>query len=293
MKEKFEYVNGFNDKLLGHKRISQNEEAVMVLVTGMAEHSSRYDDFATFLNENGISVYCLDHYGQGENGTLGHPGHDYFFKMERTIKELVLQFKNENKKVFVFSHSMGSFVTQGFVQEFGGLADKVVLCGSNGKTILFKIGYFVAKCIVNKKNYAKKAGLLYKLSIGAYEKSFKEEGKNAWLSRNKANVETYENDPLSGAECTNGFYYEFLKGLNSLHNKKKMEKINKDLKILIIGGNEDPVGNFSKGLVKLNDEYHKYGVNSELIIYENMRHEILNEENNKKVYQDVLNFLKK
>ena len=291
MKEEFKYVNRYKDELFGHKRIASNEYAILLLVTGMAEHSSRYNHFATFLNENNISVYCLDHYGQGKNGTLGNPGKDYFFKMEATIDEFITLLKRQNKKVYLFAHSMGSFITQGYIQEYKGNADKVILCGSNGKTILFKLGNFLAHLVVNKNNYDKEAGFLYRLAIGAYEKPFLSESKNAWISRNKENVKIYDEDPLSGFNCTNGFYYEFLKGLSSLHNKKKMQQINKNFPILIIGGKEDPVGNYSKGLLKLQKEYLKYGLNAQLIIYENMRHEILNEENNQIVYQDIINFL--
>ena len=39
----------------------------IIILTGMEEHSSRYDDFAAFLVENHYNVYCIDHYGQGEN----------------------------------------------------------------------------------------------------------------------------------------------------------------------------------------------------------------------------------
>ena len=144
MKEEFKYTNQFNDELYGHKWVVKDEEAILLLVTGMAEHSSRYNHFASFLNENKISVYCLDHYGQGKNGKLGNPGKDYFFKMEATIDELINKFKKETKKVYLFAHSMGSFITQGYIQEYKGNLDKVVLCGSNGKTILFKLGNFLA-----------------------------------------------------------------------------------------------------------------------------------------------------
>ena len=59
------------------------------------------------------------------------------------------------------------------------------------------------------------------------------------------------------------------------------------------GGKDDAVGNFSKGLVQLNKMYKKHGLNSSLIIYDNMRHEILNEVEHIKVYKDVVNFFDK
>ena len=71
---------------------------------------------------------------------------------------------------------------------------------------------------------------------------------------------------------------------------KNIKNISKDLPILIIGGEEDAVGNFSKGLIKLNKLYLKNGLDSRVIVYKKMRHEILNELENKKVYEDILSF---
>ena len=82
----------------------------------------------------------------------------------------------------------------------------------------------------------------------------------------------YDKDPLSGYHCSNGFYYEFMKGLSTLNKKENLKTIDKKLPILIIAGDSDPVGKNSKGPTKLNEIYHKYGLNSSLIIYKNMRH---------------------
>ena len=296
MKE-ISFKNRFNDVLFGNSWEIENPKNIVLIVTGMAEHSARYDDFAKFLNENGYSVYCLDHYGQGngKNGELGNPGHDYFSKMIETIKEYILFLKGKHsKKVYLFAHSMGSFASQGFIEKYSTIVDKVVLCGSNGRNPLIKLGYLYTKCFINKKNYNKKAGFVHALSIGAYEKSVKNaKSNNDWISYNAENVKKYDEDPFSGYLPTNGFYKEFLKGLNSIQKTKNIKSISKTLPILIIGGKDDAVGNFSKGLVQLNKMYKKHGLNSSLIIYDNMRHEILNEVEHIKVYKDVVNFFDK
>lgn len=293
MKE-ISYKNRFGDTLFGNSWEIENPKKILMIVTGMAENSARYDDFAKFMNEAGFSVFCIDHYGQGlgKNGELGNPGNDYFFKMQETVKDFILKLKSEtNLEVYLFAHSMGSFVTQGYIEKFSNTINKVVLCGTNGRNPLVKIGYVVSKLIVHKNNYNKKAGLLHKLSIGAYEKSVKDrDSNNDWISYNKENVKKYDTDPYSGYLPTNGFYKEFMKGLNSIQNTKNIKNISKDLPILIIGGEDDAVGNFSKGLIKLNKLYLKNGLDSRVIVYKKMRHEILNELENKKVYEDILSF---
>ena len=292
--EEISFKNRFNDTLFGTSWEIDNPKAIVMIVTGMAEHSRRYDDFAKFLNENHFSVFCLDHYGQGvgKNGELGNPGRDYFFKMQETIKEFILKKKGETGlKVYLFAHSMGSFVTQGFIEKYSRVIDKVVLCGSNGPNPLVKFGYLYTQIFVNGYNYNKTAGFIHSLSIGAYEKSVKtRKSNNDWISYNKDNVEKYDNDEYSGYRPTNGFYKEFMKGLMSIQKKKNVKTISQTLPILIIGGEDDAVGNFGKGLEKIAALYKKYNLNVKLIIYEKMRHEILNEKDNLKVYNDILNF---
>ena len=291
MVNEFSFKNSFNDILVGNKWEVIFPKANIILVTGMCEYSLRYDKFATYLNGHNFNVYSLDHYGQGKNGELGKPGKDYFFKMIETINELAIKLKEETHlPIYIFAHSMGSFVTQGLIEKYSYNFNKIILCGSNGKTFLFKIANFVSSIYVNKRNYDKKATLLHNLSIGSYEGKFKKEGKNAWLSLNDTNVTNYSKDPYCSYRPTNGFYREFFKGLKSLHNKKLLKNVNPNLKVLIIGGSKDPVSNFSKGLISLNNEYRKYGINSRLIIYENMRHEIINEKNNDEVFENIKDF---
>lgn len=221
MVNEFSFKNSFNDILVGNKWEVIFPKANIILVTGMCEYSLRYDKFATYLNGHNFNVYSLDHYGQGKNGELGKPGKDYFFKMIETINELAIKLKEETHlPIYIFAHSMGSFVTQGLIEKYSYNFNKIILCGSNGKTFLFKIANFVSSIYVNKRNYDKKATLLHNLSIGSYEGKFKKEGKNAWLSVNDTNVTNYSKDPYCSYRPTNGFYREFFKGLKSLHNKK-------------------------------------------------------------------------
>ena len=115
-----------------------------------------------------------------------------------------------------------------------------------------------------------------------------------WLSYNTENVDKYIADPLCGFGPNNGFCLEFLKGLKRLHRRKFLLKIRKDLDIFIISGKDDPVSNYGKDVNKLKTMYNKLGINNvDTKIYEGMRHEILNEDDRKTVYQDVVDFFNK
>ncbi|MFA6755427.1 MAG: alpha/beta fold hydrolase [Bacilli bacterium] len=289
--------NRYGDTLYGNGWTIEKPVGLFVIITGMCEASKRYENFAKFLNEKGFSVYSIDHYGQGigKNGPLGNPGKDYFFKMEDTVQDLIddLRKKFPHLPVILFGHSMGSFVTQGFLEKYSKMVDKVIICGSNGPTFLFNLGHMAAHLIVHKSNYNKQAKLLESMSIGGYSKAIKNpKSKNDWLSYNEENVKKYDDDKYCGYHCTNGFYLEFMNGLHSIQKKNALKKVSPKLPILIICGEDDPVGNCSKGPIKLNKLYQKCGLDSMIIVYKNMRHEILNENNHEVVYKDIFDFIK-
>ena len=61
-------ITGFEGKTI-HVHEWLDVEAplgVVQIVHGMAEHASRYDEFARFLNNNGFIVIADDHRGHGE-----------------------------------------------------------------------------------------------------------------------------------------------------------------------------------------------------------------------------------
>ncbi len=273
--------------------------AHVLIVTGMEEHALRYSDFASVLNANNIDVYSVDYFGQGENIVMGgevkgRVPHDAFEKFVDILGEVAESITRDKKPLYIFGHSMGSFLTQRFVQKYPQIAAKAVICGSNGPNILFGLGNMVAALIVNKKNWNEYGKLLPSLSIGSYAKSIKNaETDTDWLSYNRENVLEFISSPLDGGPSSNGFYRELLKGTSRLYRKKNYREVDRSIPLLIIAGEDDPVGANGKGVRKLIKMYEKLGfTNVSHKLYIKMRHEILNETNKEQVYNDVLKFLK-
>ena len=292
-------VNG--DILFGFAWECENPEGVVVIATGMEETAARYDDFAKFLNKNGYNVYCVDHYGQGENALeinqLGIVPRSFFSKSVRILDDVAKKYMIKGKPLIILGHSMGSFMVQDYIQRYASRPTKAVIIGTNGQNakMAYSFGYPLARLVCKMKGEDKEAKFLRNLAVGGYGKSIKDRKTDCdWLSYNTANVNRYIEDPKCGHPSSNGFYRELLKGNHRLYKKKFLLKINKDLPIYITAGLEDPVGAFGKGPTKLASLYKKLGVKDvELKLYEHMRHEILNEDDNLKVYNDILNFIKK
>jgi len=83
-----------------------------------------------------------------------------------------------------------------------------------------------------------------------------------------------------------------MSGLTRIHKNHLNAGIRYDLPILLISGDADPVGQNGKGVFKTGHLFEKAGVQDITIrLYENGRHEILNEINQHEVYQDIYHWI--
>ena len=69
--------------------------------------------------------------------------------------------------------------------------------------------------------------------------------------------------------------------------------ISKSLPLFLIAGNDDPVGNYAVGVKSVYDKLISSNHNVKLKLYENCRHEILNDSSKEEVIKDILEFLNK
>lgn len=267
------------------------------LCHGMAEHPDRYDRLAKKLNGLGYIVLADDHRGHRYNadGENGQVEGDSFNK---TILDMNLIIDYITKKygvnVAIISHSYGSFLTQAYLERYSQKVKGAIMSGTAYmKNPLLSVGYAIAsiqKLIFGEKKTGK---LLNKMSFGAFNKPFASQGQDfAWLSRDKEEVDKYEKDPNCGYPMSIGFFKSFFSGILSMYGRN-VNAISKKLPILIAVGSEDPVSNKAKAARKLYDYYKKAGLNVDIKIYENARHEILNETNRDQVTSDMIEFIEK
>lgn len=271
----------------------------LVFMTGMQEHSERYDHLARYLNDFGISVYVLDAVGQGLNAPRPEDQQKWFKGAFDTnvsaAHQKVMELKEETKlPTFIMGHSMGSFMAQRYLELFPDSADKVVIWSSNGpRRMKMACAYMLASILTNKRNWDKPSKFISNASFGPYARTVKNRKTDVdWLSYDEENVKDYIADPYCGAENTHGFWKEFLRGMNELYKKKNLKKVSKNEKILIVAGEEDPVGEMGKGPRRLKEMYEKLGVsNVTIFMFPHMRHEIHNETEKHLVYKVLSDFL--
>lgn len=276
-------------------------KGVVQIAHGMAETAARYERFAKVLTDNGYIVYIHDHRGHGNTAkTIENLGYlaekDGFKWLVEDVHKLSEIIKKENPALplFLFGHSMGSFVTQRYIMLYGKELKGTILSGSNGKQgPILNIGAFLAKREAKRNGRKAQSSKLDKLSFGSFNNAFKP-NRTAfdWLSRDNDEVDKYIKDPFCGTVFTCGFFYDFLSGLKEIEKDENIALVPKDLPVFIFAGDKDPVGKNGKGIIRLFNTYKKFNIKDVTYkLYKDGRHEMLNESNRDEVMSDVINWL--
>ena len=136
---------------------------------------------------------------------------------------------------------------------------------------------------------------MQKLAFCSYNKRIADKRtENDWLTKDMEIVDAYNQDKYCTFLFTVNGYQTLFDVLGFIQKKENIEKIPKNLPLYMIAGVEDPVGDYGKGVEKIFQEYKACGIHDlERKLYETDRHEILNELDREKVYQDVKNWILK
>ncbi|MDR0425768.1 MAG: alpha/beta hydrolase [Clostridiales bacterium] len=269
-------------------------KAMVQISHGMAEHIARYDAFAQYLNARGFLVFGDDHRGHGETDpeALGLAGEgDIFALTVEDMRALSRRFRERyGLPLVLLGHSYGSFLSQAYLLRG---TDELAGCVLSGSALMagaaVKMGRAIAKARLKKKK-DQPGDILAGLTFRSYDRKFKE-GLNAWLSRDKAEVGKYNVDPYCGYTCSYGFYYWFFGGLLAIAGDNGAAA-NPAVRLYLTSGQRDHVGGKDAKLVqKLAARYRAMGYEPTVKIYENARHEILNEIDRQAVYADILAFI--
>lgn len=273
---------------------------IVQIIHGMQEHMERYSEFAEFLCNNGFLVVGNDHLGHGGSATTEELG--YFTKENADV--VVVRDTHRLKKMteadfpelpyFIIGHSMGSFILRKYLTMYGRGIQGAILCGTGTKPLFitgsgkFTAGFF--GLFGKGRNYSK---FIEKQSFSSYNKHISNPtSDNDWIVRNDEVLAAYNADPLCGFRFTTNGYQTLFSILHFVDKKKNLTVIPKELPLFIISGEEDPVGNYGNGPKEVYDVYKELGIEDVSIkLYKDMRHEILNDIERDKVYDDVLNWL--
>lgn len=277
----------------------ENPQAVLVLVHGMAEHKERYFPFMTYLAEQGFACLITDLRGHGatveKKEDLGHFDKKGDALLVEDTRAVVRHAKElyPGKKVFLMGHSMGSLIVRCFIKCHDGEVDGLVVCGSPSRNGAAGMGTLLTRVIALFKGKRYRSSFLEKRATGGYNKKFAQEGANAWLSTNKANVQAYNNDPLCGFPFTVLGYQGLLSLMEDCYDVDDWTSAHPELPIHFIAGADDPcivsIEKFSEAVSFIRTRGYRTVTSK---VYPGLRHEILNEIGKEDVWRDVSALLK-
>lgn len=274
---------------------------VLQIVHGMAEYIDRYDNFAKYMTEHGFNVIGHDHLGHGHSVS---DEHDYGFFAEENGDKIIIedmhsvtQFAREKWEElpnFILGHSMGSFCLRQYLTKYSNDVFGAIIMGTGWiPSAAALLGKTIATNTCKSKGSHTVNPLLIKLTLEPYNKPFAPARTNCdWLSRDEKQVDLYVNDKLCGFDFTAGAYKDFFTILEKIAKNRQLIGMRKSLPILITSGSVDPVGG-KKACEKLNAQYKRCGIDEvTLKLWENDRHEILNELDKSDVYDYIYTWLK-
>lgn len=274
---------------------------IFQIIHGMSEHIERYNEFAEFLTSKGILVVGEDHLGHGKSVAEGDT-YGYFCKEDassvlvRDVHRLkkIMQEKYPDVLYLIMGHSMGSFILRNYLYRYGNGVNGAVIVGTGmqSKALLFAARTLteIQKVFLGGKHVSK---FMDKLAFGAYNKKIESvRTQYDWLSQNQANVDSYISDPLCGFTFTLNGFSTLFKLISDCHDRDKVDRIPKQLPILMIAGTDDPVGDYGRAVEKVYNSYLEHGLqNVQLKLYEKNRHEVLNETDRELVYGDIYRWI--
>lgn len=273
--------------------------ASVVICHGMAEHGARYQALAEQLNASGLNVWALDLRGHGlstpelARGQLT-PGADWD-ALTGDLLQLIRHARAAAPQhpLILLGHSMGSYVAQSLLLTHSDSVDLAVLSGSNANPRpLCRIGRVMAALESRLRGANAPAHTMSALSFGRFNRAFgAPRTAFDWLSRDPDQVDRYVADPLCGFVLSGHYWQCLFDALGRIATADQLASIRRDLPVLILGGERDPVS-AGNGLTKLQQRLHAAGLSQvELRLYPGARHEAFNEINRDEVISDVFDWL--
>ena len=275
----------------------ENPRFCLQITHGMAEHKMRYVPFMEYVASLGGACIISDMRGHGETSDPGDYGYFGENSVEATLSDLhqiggVLKEKYPGLPLVLFGHSMGSLVARSYAAEHDEELAALILSGEASNNPAVGAGLMLTRMLAFFRGERHLSLLIESMSTGAYDKVFPGVEKFQWLSVNEENRRRYIEDPGCGFPFTLNGYKTLFSFMKRTYSPKYYNVRNKDMPILFISGEEDPVMGDRKAFddaVRFMRDMGYKDVRSKL--YPGMRHEILMENDRETVCTDIAAFI--
>jgi len=296
-------------------------KAVVQISHGITEHIGRYGKLADALVEKGYAVAGNDHLGHGESEKPECYRWEYLVKDTRQLQEYLKQ-QYPTVPFYNIGFSLGSFVVRDLIARYPDSTDAVVLIGTGFQSSA-QISFAKAIASVEAKRVGdgNRSKLIQTLSFGIYNRYSREATSQVavlarifgdcredpiplgvldfrpnktefdWLCESTDGINDYMGDEVCGKYMPAGLFRELLRGMLVTGGRENIGKISRELPILFLSGENDPVGEMGKGVERLMNAYKAAEINDVSLNFYPGRHDILHEACQEQVIGDVVEWL--
>lgn len=274
MKHLEDYYKGLDDLGLYYQvwRPEKDPKAIVQIVHGLGEYSTRYKNVIDVLVPAGYIIYASDLRGHGKSeGTRGFVNKfDIYVEDQKIFNDLIREKESEKLPIFLLGHSMGSIISRIFAATYPDKMDGLVLSGAGTKVGGAPNFFIVAMAKL--------------LSILTPKSTTSPGITGEDVSHDPEVIKNYDEDPQILKNITYRLAAELFKGNN------KANKATPDIQVptLVQFGSEDKLilhGDELEDLLQVDDKTLKK--------YDGLRHEVYNETKKErdKVIGDLLDWL--
>lgn len=275
--------------------------AVLQIIHGMVEFIERYEAFAEYMAAKGFVVVGHDHLGHGKSVNQSSEW-GYFCKKQSSdtvlcdIHRVTVNMKKEYPDIpyFVMGHSMGSFFARKYACRFSDEITGLIVMGTGQLPYAArKIARLVLAMNTLVYGDTHRSKMIDNIMFGSYNGRIAHPKTHYdWLTKDEKIIDWYVRTPECTFKFTNNGFKTILDTLDDIQNGKNVDKIRKDLPILVVAGEQDPVGAYGAGVKQAYEMYEKADIKDITCkLFKDDRHEILNETDKEQVYAYIYEWL--
>lgn len=264
--------------------------ALLQITHGMTEHMGRYEAIAQHFCSVGIAVAGFDLRGHGRNpgdelvASFGEDGWAASIEDMRLFYEMLKQRFPEVPH-YMLGFSLGSFLLREYLTKYpeeGELAGAIIMGTGHQPGWLLSVMMGIVNGQIKKAGFNKTTDLVRKLSFGTYNQKFKPNRTTAdWLCADAGELDRYLADPLVRRDISAGLFRDLLGSMKRTGSAYEYDGWDTGLPVLLISGQDDPVGDGGRGVQALYRRMKKAGMeNVTLKLFPGARHDLFHEEKN-------------
>ncbi len=288
MKPEFFEFEGYNGtQLPAVLWLPEGEPRQILQIThGMTEHMGRYTALAEALTADGIAVAGFDLRGHGKNPGDLRVASFGEFGWEASVEDMHCFFCVLKERFLEIPHTMlgfslGSFLLREYLGKYpNGIAGAIIMGTGHQPGAILTAMMAIVKGQVRKSGFDGTTTLVKQLSFGTYNQKFKPNRTVAdWLCADKAQLNAYLDDPLCRENISAGLFWHMLGAMKRTCGKSAYSGWSREIPVLLLSGQDDPVGDAGKGIRTVKEAMDKAGLPQvSMHLFSGARHDLLHEE---------------